>query len=238
MNIKDFTAYNWKNDYNKFLDELILLKDEKYREFHSGLGINKENLIGIKLPLLKEIAKKISKGNYKEFIKYNNHQYYEEIMLHGLIIGYIKDFDEALKLFNEFIIYIDNWAVCDAVCCNLKIIKKNLAKTYPLVLSYLYDQNPWIKRVGIVVLLSYYVNKEYIDDIIVECSKIELENYYVKMAVAWLISVCYIKFPIITINFLRFNNIDTWTHNKAIQRIRESLRVSNEEKEKLNYLKR
>ena len=70
----------------------MFLKNDEYREFHSGLGINKDNLIGIKLPILKDIAKNISKGNYQEFIKYNTHQYYEEIMIHGLIIGYIKNY--------------------------------------------------------------------------------------------------------------------------------------------------
>lgn len=238
MNIKDFTTYNWDEDYNKFLNYLKSQEDLKYREFHSGLGINKDNLIGIKIPQLKEIAKYIAKGDYNSFIKNNKHDYYEEIMIHGLIIGYLKDYNETLKLFNQFIKYVDNWAICDTVCSNLKIIKKNLYKTYPLILSYLYDFDPWIKRAGVVLLLSHYINDDYIDDIIIECSKIELNDYYVKMAVAWLISVCYIKYPLKTIKFLRFNKIDDWTHNKAIQKIRESLRVSKEEKEKLNYLKR
>ena len=119
-----------------------------------------------------------------------------------------------------------------------KIIKNNWDKTYPLVLSYLYDEEPWIRRVGVVILLNYYVCDNYIDKIIEEITKIKLDDYYVKMAVAWLIQVCYIKYRIKMIDFLRFDQIDNWTHNKAIQKIRESLQVSKEEKDKLNLLKR
>ena len=141
-------------------------------------------------------------------------------------------------LFRSYINYIDSWATCDTMVANLKIISKNLDKMYPLVLSYLYDESPWVRRVGVVILLNYYVCDDYIDDIIIEITKIKLNDYYVKMAVAWLIQVCYIKYQIKIIDFLRFDQIDDWTHNKAIQKIRESLKVSPKEKEKLNLLKR
>ena len=238
MKLNEDFNYNWNKDYNQFINYLFSIQDLKFKDFQSNLGINKDTIIGIKNPKLKEIAKKISKGNYKEFIKNNKHQYFEETLIHGFIIGNIKDYNEAISLFNDYISHITNWALCDSVCANFKQIGKNLDKTYPLILSYLYDENPWIKRVGLVLLINYYVNDQYIDDIIVEFSKIKLDDYYVKMALAWLIQVCYIKYPIKVIDFLRFNQIDDWTHNKAIQKIRESLKVSQKEKEKLNYLKR
>ena len=229
---------NWNKDYNKFIDYLFSIQDLKFRNFQSNLGIEKETIIGIKSPMLKDLAKKISKNDYKNFIKNNKHKYFEETLIHGLIIGHIKDYNEAISEFNNYIPFITNWALCDAVCANFKQIKNNLDKTYPLIISYLYDDNPWIRRVGIVLLIDYYINDQYIDDIIIEFSKIKLDDYYVKMALAWLISACYIKYPIKIIDFLRFNQIDDWTHNKAIQKIRESLKVSPLEKEKLNYLKR
>ena len=237
MNTKIDINFNFKTDYDKFIEYLFSLQDLKYRDFQANIGID-NNVIGVRMPLLKQIAKKIAKNNYQDFIKYNKHQYYEEIMIYGLIIGYLKDYNEVLIEFNKFIPYINNWALCDTVCSNMKIINNNLEKTYPLILSYLYDEETYIKRVGIVLLNNYYINDQYIDDIIVEFSKIDTNDYYVKMALAWLISSCYIKYPIKVIDFLRFNKIDDWTHNKAIQKIKESLKVSKEEKEKLNLLKR
>lgn len=237
MNTKIDINYNWKSEYDKFIDYLFSLQDLKYRDFQANIGIN-NNVIGVRMPILKQIAKKISKGSYQDFIKYNKHQYYEEIMIHGLIIGYLKDYSEVLIEFNKFIPYINNWAICDTICSNMKIINNNLDKTYPLILSYLYDNEIYVKRVGIVLLNNYYINDQYIDDIIVEFSKIAANDYYVKMALAWLISSCYIKYPIKVIDFLRFNKLDDWTHNKAIQKIRESLKVSSDEKVKLNLLKR
>jgi len=238
MNTKIDINYKWDTEYNDFINYLFSIRDIKYKNFQGNLGIDKETIIGIKIPILKDIAKKIAKKEYKSFIKNNKHKYFEEILIHGLIIGYLKDYTEAIHMLNDYLPYISNWALCDSTCANFKLIKNNLDKTYPLILSYLYDENPWVRRVGIVLLLNFYVNDEYIDNIIIEFSKIKLDDYYVKMALAWLIQVCYIKYPIKTIDFLRFNKIDNWTHNKAIQKIRESLKVTPKEKEKLNYLKR
>ena len=234
MNIKEC---NWNKDYSLFIDYLQSIADIDYQKLNIKLGI-KEPSFGVKIPELRKIAKEIIKGDYKAFLKQNKHKYYEEIILHGLIIGYIKDLNEAISELNKYINYIDSWATCDTMVANLKIISKNLDKMYPLVLSYLYDESPWIRRVGVVILLNYYVCDDYIDDIIIEITKIKLDDYYVKMAVAWLIQVAYIKYPIKIIDFLRFDQIDDWTHNKAIQKIRESLKVSPKEKEKLNLLKR
>ena len=234
MNISNI---NWKTDYQEFINYLKSFEDKKYQELNKKIGINDKS-IGVRIPMLKKIAKDIAKGDYKSFIKYNKHKYYEEIILHGLVIGYIKDYNEAIKELTNYLPYVNSWSTCDTAIANFKIISKNLDKIYPLVLSYLYDENPWIKRVGVVILLNYYVCDNYIDDIIIEITKIKLNDYYVKMATAWLIQVCYIKYPIKIIDFLRFDQIDDWTHNKAIQKIRESLKVSPKEKEKLNLLKR
>ena len=234
MNISNL---DWKKDYKIFIDYLKSLADADYQKLNERTGITEKSL-GVRIPTLKKIAKEIYKGNYKDFIKYNKHNYYEEIILHGQVIGYIKDLDEAIIELNKFIPYIKSWASCDTTIANFKIISKNLDKLYPLVISYLYDDNPWIKRVGLVILLNYYVCDDYIDNIIIEITKLELKDYYVKMACAWLIQVCYLKYPIKIIDFLRFDQIDDWTHNKAIQKIRESLKVSQKEKDKLNLLKR
>lgn len=233
MNLKEI---NWNKDYNKFLDYLKSISEENYKNLNDRTGIS--NSIGIRIPILKKIAKEIIKGNYQDFIKNNKHKYYEEIILHGQVISNIKDLDTSIIELNKFIPYINSWATCDTTVASFKIINNNLDRMYPLVLSYLYDESPWIRRVGVVILLNYYVCDQYIDDIITEITKIKLDDYYIKMAVAWLIQVCYIKYPIKIIDFLRFDQIDDWTHNKAIQKIRESLKVSQKEKEKLNLLKR
>lgn len=233
MNLKEF---DWNKDYANFINYLKDNADMEYRKLNERTGI--PNSIGIRIPELKKIAKEITKGSYKDFINNNKHNYYEEKILYGQIIGNLSDFNETIIELNKFLPFIDSWATCDTTVANLKIINKNLDKMYPLVLSYLYDDDPWIRRVGVVILLNYYVNDNYIDNIITEITKIKLDDYYVKMAVAWLIQVCYIKYRIKMIDFLRFDQIDDWTHNKAIQKIRESLKVSQEEKDKLNLLKR
>lgn len=223
-----------KKDYNEFLNNLYKLQDIKYKEFHSGLGISNDYLIGIRVPVLKDIAKDISKKDYISFIKYNTHNTYEEILIHGLIIGYIKeDFNIILNLFKDYIKYIDNWALCDIVVANLHIWKKNIKEGLNFVIWCLKQEYEWYKRVGYVLLLDYYINNEYLDTIFLLCDKYQSNDYYVKMAIAWLISICYIKYPNETLIYIKCNKLDKWAHNKAIQKIRESKRVNKETKNML-----
>ena len=88
-----------KSDYHKLIKTLYDNKDEKYRKFHQNLlNDTTYKLIGVRVPILRNIAKNIAKNDYMSFIKYNTHQTYEETLLHALVIGYIKvDIDTLFK---------------------------------------------------------------------------------------------------------------------------------------------
>ena len=225
--------------YEDFLNELYGLQDLKYKEFHSKL-ITSDKLIGVRTPELKRIAKVIARSNYEDFFKENRHELYEENLVHGLVLGYLKlDFNELKPFVDDFIPYIDNWAVCDATVANLKVYKKNKTKdiVFNEIKNYLKNDNPWINRFGYVLLLEYFIEEKYMDEIFELCENYK-DYYYVKMAIAWLISMCYIKYKGRTITFLKKNKLDVWTHNKAIQKIIDSYRVENMDKVILRGLKR
>jgi len=223
--------------YKDFINELYNLQDLEYKNFHSKLILS-DNLIGVRTFELKRIAKNIAKSNYKKFIKDNKHNLYEENIVHGLVLGYLKlDFNDLKPFIDEFIPHIDNWAVCDLTVSNLKIFNKNKDIGFLEIEKYLKDNNPWINRFGYVLLLNYYIEDKYIDKIFKLCNNYKYE-YYVKMAIAWLISMCYVKYKDKTLSFLNNNKLDDWTYNKSIQKIIESNRVSNEEKNILRGLKR
>lgn len=228
------------NVINETRKKLEGCADEKYKKFHSGLcpGIN--NIIGVRVPELKKIAKNIvSSNNYIEYIEYNNFEYYEEIMIKGLIIGYIKiDFDKRLEYIRDYIPYIDNWAICDTFCSSLKSIEKNKEKMWDFIKEYLNSNEEFKIRFAVVVLLDYYIEEKYITDVLNSLDGINHQGYYVKMAIAWAISIAYIKFPEYTLKYLKNNSLDTFTYNKAIQKIIESYRVSKENKEIIRSMKR
>ena len=235
MNLENI---NWnKDNYNEFINYLFTFEDLKYKEFHSKLILS-NNLIGIRTPLLKEIAKKISKGDYKTFIKLNKHKFYEETIIHGLIIGYLTDFNESLSLLDNFIPYVDNWAINDIVCANMKIFKKYQKIGFNKILKYIDSNNPFQIRIGIVLLLDFYINDKYIDKIFEIVDNIHNDNYYVRMANAWALSICYIKYKEKTYNYLLNNNLDKFTFNKTISKICDSKRVDIKDKEKLKKIRR
>ena len=225
--------------YEEFLNELYSLQDLKYKKFHSKL-IMSDKLIGVRTPELKRIAKVIARNNYLEFFKENRHELYEENLVHGLVLGYLKlEFNELKPLVDEFIPFIDNWAVCDTTVANLKVYKKNKTKdiVFEEIKKYINSNNLWVNRFGYVLLLEYFIEEKYIEEIFELCENYK-DHYYVKMAIAWLISMCYIKFKGRTLTFLKKHKLDVWTHNKTIQKIIESYRVPDEDKKMLRSLKR
>lgn len=230
---------NWtKLDYQNFLSYLNDQQDLKYRDFHKSLLNADVNLIGIRTPKLKKIAKEISLGNYDNFIKLNTHKYYEETIIHALVISNLKDINIVINYIDNFLNYIDNWATCDILCGSLKIVNKNKEIFFNYIKNKIKDPNPWIKRFCFVLLLDYFLEDKYIKEIFNLTNKYNTKDYYVNMAIAWLISIAYIKNKNATINYLKNNKLDNFTHNKAIQKIKESTRTTLEDKELIKNLRR
>lgn len=237
----NFIKQNWKaQDYKTFIHYLESLSDVKYRLFHSKLLKNDHiKVIGVRTPMLKKIAKQVSQGNYLEFISNINHEYYEEDVIYGFILGYLKiDFKKLLTLLQDFTKYINNWSTNDLVCANLKAFKKNLEVGFDYITKLLRSQNSWEIRFGLVLLLDFYIQDDYIDKIIPICSSIQSTDYYVLMANSWLISMCYIKYKEKTLILFKTGILDEFTHNKAITKIIESARISKEEKINIRKWKR
>lgn len=235
-----FTKERWNsNDYSKLIEYINKIGDEKYRQFNSSLVLNIKKSFGIRIPILRQIGKEIAKGNWREYFTVCSDDYFEETMLQGLVLNYVKtDIDEILSYMDNFIKKIDNWAVCDSFCSGMKIIKNNKQYFYNYILKILSSDKPFEIRVGLVLLLDFYVDEDYIEKIFSLSSSITNDNYYVKMANAWLISKCFDKFREKTKIFLNHNDLDNWTYNKAIQKIIESRTTTSEEKIILKSMKK
>ncbi|WP_148558230.1 DNA alkylation repair protein [Terrisporobacter glycolicus] len=228
------------NKKEEIRQELIKLADDKYRSFHSNLCPGVENILGVRLPLLRKIAKSLSKEeDYYNYLNNGDTKYYEEIMIEGLIIGYLKtDNENRFNYIRNFIPKIDNWAICDSFCNNLKFTKKNINKVWNFILPYTSSENEFDIRFAIVMMLNFYIIEDYIDDVLNTLNNINHDGYYVKMAVAWAVSYAYIDFPQKTLAFLKNNNLDNFTYNKSLQKIIESTRVSKEDKDLMRSLKK
>ncbi|MEY8707911.1 DNA alkylation repair protein [Bacteroides faecichinchillae] len=224
----------------KIRKELKTLADAKYKEFHSSLLPGTDNVLGVRIPQLRTMAKRIAKENdWHLFIKATESNYYEETMLQGMIIGLAKiNFEEQMNYVKMFIPRIDNWAVCDIFCGELKaFVKKGKGEVWLFIQPYLYSDKEFEKRFGIVMLL-HYIDEEYIDRLLKYADQFEHEAYYARMAMAWVISTCFVKFPDKTMEYLKQSKLDTWTYNKALQKTVESLRVNKETKLLIKSMKR
>ncbi len=221
--------------------------DEKYREFNKSLipGDGTAAMLGVRLPKLREIAKKIAKENGRVYLaeiekkELQGDIYHEELLLHGCIIGYLQcNTKERKELLNRFVPVIENWAICDSSCVTYKFMQRDPESWISYLLEWSKSNQVYEVRFAIVCLLDHFVTEIYIERVLEVLKSISVDAYYVQMAVAWAVSVCYVKFPEKTEKLLTENCLDDFTHNKSIQKIRESYRVKKEDKERLNTWKR
>ena len=225
----------------KIKQELRKLADVKYKEFHQGLCPGTGNIIGVRVPVLRDYAKKISKEyEINDLLGNIDNEYYEEIMLQGMLIGLKKDKEiaDVLKDIENLVPKIDNWAICDVFCAGLKITKKHKKEMWDFLQKYLNSDKEFEIRFGVVMLLDYYISEEYLDKDFKIFDDIKSEKYYVQMAVAWAISICLIKFYDKTIEYLKQAKIDKFTYNKALQKAIESYRITEEQKTELRKMKK
>ena len=218
---------------------LLANADKKYQNFSKTLTPGAKNIMGVRVPLIKQLAKELTRKNitcqdiiFKEDI-------FEEVLLEGFLIAYSKtSFEIFVKEIKNFIPKINNWASCDLFCAALKRIKKHEDFFFNFLKPYLNSKKEFYIRFALVILLDYYVQKKYLAFIFDTLDNFKHQGYYAKMAAAWLLSQCFIKYPKETFVYSKTSKLDGWTFKKGLEKTKQSFRVSEEFKKSLAALYR
>ena len=218
--------------------ELFKMQDTAYRDFNSKLipAVDKESMIGVRTPELRKYAKQLAKReDIEEFLHSLPHKYFDENQLHAFIVSEIKDFKSCVDKVNEFLPYVDNWATCDQL--SPKVFKKNHKELIAYIKEWLESDKVYTLRLGIGMLMEHFLDEDF--DIIYPdtVSNIRSDEYYVNMMIAWYFATALAKRYESVLPFIENRRLEIWTHNKAIQKAVESLRISDEKKEYLKNLK-
>ena len=224
---------------NYVRERLFELQDLQYRDFHSALmpTVSKDKIIGVRVPLLRKLAKELFRnGAGEEYIKNLPHKYYEEDNLHAFIIEQIRDFDVCLAQTERFLPFIDNWATCDIF--SPKIFAEDPDTIYNKSLEWIASDKIYSVRYGIGMLMRYFLDENFSDDILKNVSQIKSDEYYVNMMIAWFFATALAKQYDSTIIYIENKILDIWVHNKAIQKAIESNRISSDTKKYLRTLKK
>lgn len=219
-------------------DKLLKLQDIKYKSFQERLipNIDKSVIIGIKIPVLRKLAKEMIKDeSYIEFLDNLPHVYLEENLLHAILVSELKDYNQCIFRLNLFLPYVDNWEVCDII--SPKVFKKNNIKLIDEIKEWLNSKDEYIIRFGIKILMMYYLDDNFDISHHDLVSKIRSSYYYVNMMIAWYFATALAKKWDISIKYIEENKLDKWTHNKTIQKAIESYRITKEQKEYLRQLR-
>jgi 3-methyladenine DNA glycosylase AlkD len=214
--------------------------DPVYREFNTKIVVPGEHkVIGIRMPVIRKFAKEITKGDWKRYLNEIKDEYSEDLLLRGFIITHCKtSVEEKLMMFSEFIPLIDNWAVCDCVCTSLNVSKKNKDAVWNMILRFLNSDEEFEVRAAVVLMLAHFIDDEYVDRVISYADNVAHHGYYVRMAVAWCLSVCFVKYPEMTTEYLKNCSLDDNTFNKTISKITDSRRVDDVLKEQIRKMRR
>ena len=223
---------------DKVKEFLLSNQDLKYRDFTLPLlpNIDEKTFIGVRLPVIKKYAKDLDAKSREEFLSSLPHYYHEENILHAFILSNIKDYDDFINKVNIFLPYVTNWSVSDTIC------NKNLTKYRDKLIVEIYK---WLKsdelyrvRYAVKCLMNYYLDENFKEEHLNRVQQVTLEDYYVKMMIAWYLATGLAKNYDSFIKVIEENRFDIFTHNKAIQKAVESYRVSDEHKTYLKSLKR
>lgn len=220
-------------------EKLFALQDGQYRDFHSALmpTVDKEKIIGVRVPELRKLAKELYKnGAGDEYIKNLPHAYYEEDNIHAFIVEQIKDFDVCMSETERFLPFIDNWATCDMF--SPKVFAKHTDIIYNKSLEWILSDKTYMIRYGIGMLMRYFLDDKFNKDILKIVASVKSDEYYVNMMIAWFFATALAKQYGSTVEYVENGKLDTWVHNKIIQKAVESNRIDAETKKYLKTLKK
>ena len=218
---------------------LFELSDEKNADFSAKLtpGIDREKFLGVRIPASRKLAKEIIKENeHKDFLNSLPHKYYDENILHSILISEIKDYNECIKYIDEFLPYVDNWAVCDTI--SPKAFKNKHERLMNDILRWVDSDQTYTIRFGLKMLMAHFLGNDFKNEYLKIPAKIKSDEYYINMMIAWFYATALAKQWDNTIVFIENGVLDKWVHNKAIQKARESYRITAEQKEYLKSLKK
>lgn len=219
--------------------QLFELSDAEYAAFQSKLtpGIPEELFIGVRVPVLRKFAKEYMKDPAcVQFLTALPHRYFDENMLHALILSEIKDYDQTIEHVDAFLPYVDNWAVCDIM--SPKCFRKNKDRLLCDIRDWIGSDQTYTCRFGIEMLMSHYLDKDFKPEYPEIAAAVKSEEYYVNMMIAWYFATALAKQWDSVLPYIENNRLDTWVHNKTIQKASESYRITSEQKELLRAMKR
>lgn len=214
---------------------LFELQDMAYRDFHSRLmpDIDKETIIGIRVPVLRKYAKSIAGTELEDrFIDELPHQYYEENNLHMMLITRIKDYDKCLSEVERFLPYIDNWATCDFPAP--KCFENHKEELLPVIKRWIASGETYTIRYGIGMLMRLYLDADFDPEYVKLVAEVKSDEYYVNMMIAWYMATALAKQWDAVIPYIEEHRMSDWVHRKTIQKAVESYRITDEQK---RYLK-
>ena len=222
----------------KIYKELEAIKEEEYAAFQARLipSIDPSTIMGVRVPKLRALAKSYIKDQEcQDFLVSLPHAYYDENMLHGILVSEIKDFDTCIDKLEAFLPYVDNWAVCDIM--SPKVFKKHKEELLDKIKIWISSDQTYTCRFGLEMLMTHFLDDDFKPDYLDLVVGLRSQEYYVNMMIAWFFATALTKQWEASLPYIEARSLDDWTHNKAIQKARESLRISKERKDYLKGLK-
>lgn len=230
-----------KSEAKKSLKSWLLAQAGKdYKEFSAGLIPGCDNMLGVRIPVLRTKAKELAKENWRSFVLESEDEFFEETMIAGMVIGYAKaDIREKIEVIREFIPRICNWSVNDSFCSTIKLKPAEREIFWDFLMEYKDSNAEFEVRVVAVMLMNQYLLPEYIEKTVKTLDYLYDGDYYGSMGIAWALATAYAKFPEVTMGLLKgANHLSDETYNRAIQKMLESYRVAEEDKVVLRGMKR
>lgn len=220
------------------IEELFSLQDVSYGDFQARLtpGIPREEIIGVRVPEIRKLADRIGKEQETaEFLEALPHRYYDENMLHGVLLSEMRDFDTCIAAVDRFLPYVDNWAVCDIMAP--KVFKKNKPALLDKTQQWSASEKTYTCRFSLETLMRHFLDGDFRSEYLEIPAGIHSDEYYVRMMIAWFFATALAKQWEAAVPYIESRRLVPWVHNKTIQKARESYRITPEQKEYLKTLK-
>lgn len=223
----DLIKENWTvADGSAFVEYLKTLSDPDKIPFARKVINSSKEMLGIMTPTLRNIAKEIAKGNFINFLDLSLNDYYENSIINGILICKIKNVDELLPRLTSYAQLADCWAEIDLI--KLPIKRDNAKAILDYAISCTKDELPFVRRLGVILLFGF-IKEEYYDVIMDTVIALKGDTeYYVNMAVAWIMCELVVKLPQRAVQAVNSNNLNTFTLHKTVSKCYDSFRVPRE----------